>query len=293
MLTYGLPILYALAIWWGSTMLILVLNGRDRTTYPWSLLGATVLTVAAFGGIVATRGDRTTVGAYHAFTCGVVAWAWQILTFYMGYITGPSKQPCAPHWRGWQRFVAALRVCLYHELATLVMAGGIAMLLWHAANPVALWTYVVLWWMHTSAKLNVFFGVRNLGEDLIPHHLRYILSYMPRRRMNAFFPFSVLISTIVTFSLINAAARAASDPFAVTALTMLAMLMVLAICEHWFLVTPFDANVLWKWGAKTTEPVSETPIPVSMIERAERLPGPRTPRQPKITPADPAELKCV
>lgn len=293
MLTYAPPILYALGIWWGSTIAILVLNGLSRKTYPLSLCAISLLTILAFIGMTATRDDRSAIGAYHGFTCGVIAWAWQVQTFYMGYITGPSKVACHPDWRGWRRFVEALRICLYHELATVGMAILIGALLWRAANPLALWTYLVLWWMHTSAKLNVFFGVRNLGGELIPHHLRYILSYMPRRRMNAFFPVSVLISTTATISLIDIAASVARDPFKVTALTMLATLMVLAILEHWFLVTPFDANILWKWGAKSgPDAISAGPYPV-LPERVERTQISRSQRESKMPSTDPVELKCV
>lgn len=292
MLTYGVPILFALGIWWGSTIAILVLDGCDRKTYPWSLATVSLLTLFAFVGIFAGRGDRSVAGAYHAFTCGIIAWAWQILTFYMGFITGPSRSPCDPRWRGWRRFVGALRICLYHELATVFMAIFILALSWKATNHLALWTYLVLWWMHLSAKLNVFFGVRNRGEDLIPHQLRYILTYMPKRGMNAFFPISVLVSTTLTISLIHAAARAA-DAFGAAALTMLSTLMVLAIVEHWFLVTPFDAEFLWRWGAKKSPATSVTTARQPLTERIDRAPTVRPMRDTKLPSPEPIELKCV
>lgn len=292
MLTYGPPIVFALGIWWGSTIAILVLDGCDRKTYPWSLAAVSLLTLFAFVGIVAGREDRSVAGAYHAFTCGILAWAWQILTFYMGFITGPSKAPCEPHWRGWSRFVAAVRICLYHELATVIMAAVIFMLLWRASNHLALWTYLILWWMHVSAKLNVFFGVRNRGEDLIPHQLRYILTYMPRRRMNAFFPISVLVSTTLTISLIHAAARA-TDSFGAAALTMLSTLMILAVLEHWFLVTPFDAELLWKWGAKPKPTTPAKQVRAPLTERIDRAPTVRSMCDTKLPSPDPIELKCV
>ena len=42
------------------------------------------------------------------------------------------------------------------------------------ANQVGLWTFVILWAMRQSAKLNVFLGVRNLSEEFLPEHLRYL-----------------------------------------------------------------------------------------------------------------------
>eukprot|EP01037_Dinobryon_pediforme_P034296 gene34296-40138_t len=154
------------------------------------------------------------------------------------------------------------------------MAAIIAAILWRAENPLALWTFLVLWWMHTSAKLNVFFGVRNLGEEFIPHHMRYILSYMSRRSMNAFFPLSVSVSTVVTMMLVRSAFDAQSDPLETAGYTMLATLMVLAVLEHWLLVTPFDANVLWKWGAKKAD--AEQQAVVAAMPVGEPARGPQT-----------------
>ena len=37
---------------------------------------------------------------------------------------------------------------------------------------------MVLWWMHQSAKLNVFFGVRNLNEEFLPEHLEFLKSFL-------------------------------------------------------------------------------------------------------------------
>ena len=294
MLTYGVPILYALGLWWGSTIAILYLDGLPRRTFRWSVAGMSALTLAAFVGMFVARDDRSLGGAYHGFTCGVIAWAWQILTFYMGLVTGPSKSFCAPEWHGWRRFVEALRTCLHHELAIVAMAAIITTILWRADNPLALWTFLVLWWMHTSAKLNVFFGVRNLGEEFIPHHMRYILSYMSRRSMNTFFPLSVSVSTVVTMMLVRSAVEAQSDQLETAGYTMLATLMVLAVLEHWLLVTPFDANVLWKWGAKkaSAEQAALAAIPAGETARAPQNGSALS--RPGATPA-PAELKlnCV
>jgi len=39
MATYGLPILFTLALWWVSTIAILYLDGLPRRTFPWSIAG--------------------------------------------------------------------------------------------------------------------------------------------------------------------------------------------------------------------------------------------------------------
>jgi len=250
MATYGLPILYTLLIWWFSTGVILYLDGLSRRTFVWSMSGATVLLGIALYGLVATRADTTTAGAYQAFACGLTIWGWQLIGFYMGYITGPRKTGCDTGVKGYRRFVQAVAACLYHELTVCVSAAIIAVLTWDAPNQIGLWTFCVLWWMHQSAKLNVHLGVLNLGEDLLPQHLRYLRSFMTKKPMNLLFPVSVSISTIITVVLAQKALSANVTPFEAAGYTILATLMLLAIVEHWFLVTPIDLNSLWQFGVK-------------------------------------------
>jgi putative photosynthetic complex assembly protein 2 len=250
MATYGLPILFTLGLWWLSTIVILYLDGLHRRTFVWSLAGATLLAACAMLGLATTSGDASSTGAYCAFTCGLCLWAWQIITFYMGFITGPRKTACGPDCKGFERFVEAVRACAHHEIAVALMAVAIFAIALNQPNQFGLWTFLVLWWMHASAKLNVFFGVPNLGEEFIPLHMRYLVSFMSRKPMNMFFPLSVTLSTVIAVMLIGRATADTAVPFEVAGYTMLATLMVLAILEHWLLVTPFDANALWKWGVK-------------------------------------------
>ena len=176
-------------------------------------------------------------------------WGWQLVSFYMGF-SRARADGVSPEIARLARFVEAVRTSLYHELAAL--AGGVVLfaLTWGQPNQIGAWTYVVLWWMHQSAKLNVFFGVPNLGEEMLPEHLAYLESFMRRRPMNLFFPFSVTGSTIVTVLLAQKALAPTATPFDTIGLTMLTTLMTLAIAEHWFLVAPLHANALWSWSGK-------------------------------------------
>jgi putative photosynthetic complex assembly protein 2 len=254
MLSYGLPIVITLALWWGSTVAILYLDGLDRRTFVWSMAGATLMLGGVAVGLVASRGDATPAGAYQAFACGLLAWAWQLISFYMGFVTGPQKGACPAGCRGWQRFIRAVCTSLYHELAVIAMAGAFLALTWGQPNQLGIWTFVVLWWMHQSAKLNVFFGVPNLSEDLLPGHLQYLASFMTRKPMNLFFPLSVSVSTIITLLLAQKAGAADATDFEVAGFTMLATLMALAVLEHWFLVVPLDTHALWPWSVKSLDP---------------------------------------
>jgi putative photosynthetic complex assembly protein 2 len=249
MSAHAAPIFITLLFWWASTGVILYLDGLSRRTFVWSLAGATGLFSLALWCLAATRSETSVGSAYCAFSCGLMAWAWQLVTYYMGFITGPNREPCPANLRGWPRFIEAVRTSLYHEIAIIACALFLVALAWDQANQIGLWTFLILWWMHTSAKLNLFFGAPNLGEELLPVHLRYLVTYMRRQPMNLFFPVSVTLSTVATMLLVQKAA-ASSAPFEVVGYTILATLMVLAVLEHWFLVAPFHANSLWSWGVK-------------------------------------------
>jgi putative photosynthetic complex assembly protein 2 len=252
MSAYAPPIVATLLLWWASTGLILYLDGLSRRSFPWSMTGATAGFLLALWGMVATGGTTSAASAYCAFCCGLMAWGWQLVSYYMGFITGPSRAPCPPDLRGWPRFVAAVRTSLYHELAIVICAVGLVALTWDQPNQIGVWTFLILWWMHTSAKLNLFFGAPNLSEELLPEHLRYLVTYMRRRPMNLFFPVSVTASTIVAV-LIGQRALATTIPFELVGYTILATLMALAVAEHWFLVAPLHANALWSWGVKNVD----------------------------------------
>jgi G3E family GTPase len=107
--------------------------------------------------------------------------------------------------------------------------------------------------MHQSAKLNVFFGVRNLNEEFLPEHLTFLKSFLKSKPMNLFFPISITVSMVITTILWTHAIHAATT-FARSGDTFLGTMMALAILEHWFLVIPLPAGKLWKWGLASRKP---------------------------------------
>jgi putative photosynthetic complex assembly protein 2 len=247
MITYGLPIAATLSLWWVSTGVILRLDSLDRRTFGRSMAWASVILLLSLWLAWQSSGETTPGAPYVAFACGLVAWAWQLLGFYTGFVTGPRRSPCPPDCAGVPRFVEAARTSLHHELAAVLGALALLALTYGQPNRLALWTYLLLWGMHQSAKLNAFFGVPNLGQDMLPDHLAYLASFMRRRPINPVFPFSVTLSTIATTLLFERALRADATGFEVTANLMLATLMALAVAEHWFLVVPIDANAMWRF----------------------------------------------
>jgi len=255
MTQYGLPALHGLAIWWISTGLILFLDGLPRRTFRWSMAAATMLLGAAVYGLAASASDTSIYGAYCAFTCAVLIWGWLEISFYMGYVTGPRTHHCPNDCSGWRHFGHAIQACLYHEIAVLALAVFVVCLTRGSPNQFGTWTFIVLWWMHQSARLNVFLGVSNLNAEFLPEHLSHIRGFFRSAPMNLLFPFSVTLSTIAAVLLGQLALVHANDPFQAIGYTLVATMMVLAILEHWFLVLPLPAanawNRLWQWGLRS------------------------------------------
>lgn len=247
MSSYALAIGYALFLWWFSTGVILYLNGLPARTYRTSLIAATGLMLLLVVVIFLVRDRHDLWGAYLGFTAGVLVWGWLEMVYFMGLVTGPHKKPCPRDCAGWHRFLLALGTSVYHELLLLLIAAILIALTWDAANQLGTWTFVILWLMRWSAKLNLFLGVPNLNEDWLPEHVRFITSYLRKRPMNLLFPVSVSVATVVMSLLVEAALELPTTGFAGVSLILAATLLALAILEHWFLVLPLADAALWRW----------------------------------------------
>ena len=255
---YAAPALYALLAWWLSTGVIILLDNLPRRTFRWSVAGATVVLASALWGLWATRMNTGVVGAYAGFTYGLLAWAWLELTFYTGFVTGPRKVRCQPGCAGWRHFGHALMASLWHELAVLAVGAAVLGLTAGAPNRAGAWLFLVLWWMHQSARLNVFLGVPNIAEQFLPEHLDFLRSFLRRRPMNLLFPVSVTASTVAAALLVQHALVPGVSPATVTAFVFAATMMVLAIAEHWFLVVPLPVDKLWSWSLRE-RPAAQPP----------------------------------
>ena len=251
MMQYALPLLFTLFIWWFSTGVILYLDGLPRHTFKWTMLAFTVILVLALVGLSASKTDITEAGAYCGFTCGLLVWAWQEVAFLLGFVTGPRRISCPPGAVGWQRARYAFQAVKHHELALVMLALAVTAATWGGANQTGLWTFLILWAMRQSAKLNVFLGVRNLNEGFLPPHLKYLQTYFTRRPFNGLFPFSVAVSTAIAVGLWQAALVPGVTPFESTSLSLSAGLMSLAVLEHWFLVLPLPFEAMWNWGLRS------------------------------------------
>ena len=244
-----IPVAFAIFIWWFSTGLVLLLNGLPRTTFAWSVLISSALGLAAFYGIAFTANKPSVVNAYCAFTCALLIWGWHELTFLTGWLTGPRKQACTAA-GGWPRFQQAVAAIIWHELGILASGIAIIMLTWNSSNQIGTLTFLVLWAMRISAKLNLYFGVRNLSEELLPPHLAYIGSYFRKRPFNAFLPVSVLAASAALAVLVVLALNANSGRAESVGFILVSTMLAMAILEHFLLVLPLPSTALWRWALR-------------------------------------------
>jgi putative photosynthetic complex assembly protein 2 len=258
MTDYVLPVVFVLLAWWGSTGVVFWLDGLPRRTFHWSMLGATLMLVMAVLGLTILRDDTSVRGAYLGFACGLGAWAWHEMAFLMGFVSGPRRVRSTPGVRGWPRFVEAVQAVLWHELAILATAIVMVMVTLDAPNQTGTWIFVALAGMRLSTKLNLFLGVRNRSESLLPPHLRYVGSYFGQARMNGLFPVSVTVATLLAAGVVQRLMAPRIEDGGRVGLTLIATLLVLATLEHWFLVLPLPVNELWRWGLGTR---GREPIP--------------------------------
>ena len=248
MSAYVLPVGAAIFTWWALTGFILYLDTRAPRTFPASLAAATLVLGVSLWGLAATANDSTVRGAYLAFAAALGVWGWLELSFLTGFITGPRRHACPDGCAGAAHLGHAVAAVLYHELAILGGAAAVVALTWRGANPYGAWTFLLLWAMRTSAKLNLFLGVPNHGGQYLPAHLKYLQSYFRRAAMNLLFPLVVTAGTVVTARW--AADALAGDAFHAVGYALLATLLALAVLEHWFLVLPIPSERLWRVGSR-------------------------------------------
>ena len=245
---HAFPMLFTVLLWWFSTGVILYLDGLASRTYRWSMAASTIVLVIALHLLRMTAGEVSVRAAYCAFTGAILVWGWIEMSFLMGFITGARKSGCPAGAGGWRRAALAFETIAHHELALLAGAALIAVATWNGANQLGLWTFGVLWISRQSTKLNLFLGARNLSEEFLPDHLRYLHTYFNRRPMNLLFPISVTAGTIAAALLWRAALSPAASQVHAIELTFMGVLVTLAVLEHWFLILPIQFNALWNWG---------------------------------------------
>lgn len=259
----GSATLYTVFLWWFSTGAILWLDRLPRPTYRYSLIGASIVAIAAAVAVIVSKGTATPTGAMIGFTAAIAIWGWHELSFLTGLITGPRGEACPPGVSGWRRFKLAASTLIYHEIALALTAVALLAATWGAPNQTAAWTFFILFACRLSAKLNLFLGVPNFTDSFFPEHLRYLTSYLKTGPASALFPLSVTagcaLTAVLGWRLLDPNATA----FDVTAFSLLFALTALAVIEHAFMVLPLPDAALWRWALPASEK-TPTPLPLDL-----------------------------
>jgi putative photosynthetic complex assembly protein 2 len=266
----AIPAFFALLIWWLGTGIVLFVARLPARTYRISLAVGAVMALAAIAVIASTAETVTAGSAYLAFAAAIVIWGFVELTFLTGFLLGPDRAEASPAAAGWARFSHAVSAIIHHEFA--LLAGGAVILAasYGAHNQVAICTYAILWLMRLSAKLNLFLGVPNLHDELLPRRLSHLRGHFRRGPMNPLLPASIVLPLFAAAYLV----MSATGSFAITASTLMAALLALAALEHVFMLLPLPIMNLWNWRRHSAA-TSELPVTGPSIEPAPACQGPK------------------
>ncbi|OYX78223.1 MAG: hypothetical protein B7Y82_06420 [Sphingomonadales bacterium 32-65-25] len=241
-----MPLLFATVLWFVATGFVLWLDKLPSHTWPVSITLASVASGFAMGGIIATAEETSSWAAYVAFACALVLWGWHELSFLMGFVTGPNRNPCPPDARGWRRFRLAAATLIYHEVAMFVCLLVMAAATWGKPNQTATLTFLLLFVMRLSAKFNIFAGVPHLSTEMMPDHMRYLASYFriaPPRWI-----FILSVSGIAVLAAWLADLALSSRGGIATGYALAFALVALAFLEHGFLVVPWQDTAIFRWA---------------------------------------------
>ena len=240
------PALFALLAWWFGTGAILWLVRRPAGGFRWRMAAVTVAGLASLWAAWHSMLVGGPAAAYLGFASVIVMWGWHEMAFLSGWITGVRKSPLTPGVRGMLRFHQSVQVVLHHELALILNFALLWVLQQGHPNHVAICTFALLWCMRLSAKLNLFFGVPEVGEQYLPPHLTYLASYFRRGRVSLFFWVSMAVASGSWLWLVGQARSGAVE--VTTGWVLLAALLGLAIVEHLIMMFPLPLQKLWGWA---------------------------------------------
>ncbi|WP_313669720.1 putative photosynthetic complex assembly protein PuhE [Sandarakinorhabdus sp.] len=246
MTEFALPLLFATVLWFVATGFVLWLDKLPSHTWPVSITLASVASGFAMGGIIATAEETSAWAAYVAFACALVLWGWHELSFLMGFVTGPNRNPCPPDARGWRRFRLAAATLIYHEVAMFVCLLVMAAATWGKPNQTATLTFMLLFVMRLSAKFNIFAGVPHLSTEMMPDHMRYLASYF--RIAPPRWVFILSVSGIAVLAAWLADLALSSRGGLATGYALAFALVALAFLEHGFLVVPWQDTAIFRWA---------------------------------------------
>jgi putative photosynthetic complex assembly protein 2 len=247
----AVPFAVVIALWFVSTGVVAMISHRLRSAFGQSLLIACFCAFLGLG-LVAFSSQSTAVWAsYISFLGGLLIWSWHEISFLTGAVTGSHRDPCPEGATGWQRFSLATMALIHHEVALAMTAGLLLALAAVTANPTGAYAFALLFVFRILSKLNIYRGVPNMSDELLPPHLTYLKSYFGPKRFHLTLLASIaLIVALAAYFFV--AALTATGGARVSA-GLLCCLSLLAALEHLFLALPFRDSTLWNWALRTQD----------------------------------------
>lgn len=266
-------VVFVIGVWWASTALALRLVWSRRRHLRFVLVATTAVGLASLAGLGWSAGHSGLPAVYVGFASAIGLWGWHEITFLLGVVTGPQRGACPPDVRGGRRFWLAASAVIHHEVALALTVLVVVALGRGEPNQVGTKTFVVLWVMRLSAKLNVFLGVRNLAEEFLPSHLAYLRTYFRRARMNPLMPLSLAAGGGALGYAAIAAWNLEAGPARLAEATIVATILFLGLLEHVFLVLPLPDAQLFRWAIRSRMTPSDTWAERSVIAGVRELPS--------------------
>ena len=242
-----LPFAVVVILWFVSTGLVAMLNHRLRQSFGRALI---IAGVCAFGGLallVLTSHLTAIWSVYASFLGGLLIWAWHEISFLTGAVAGSHRNSCPEGAKGWQRFSMATMALIHHEIAIAMTAALLLSLAAMTANPTGAYAFALLAIFRLSSKLNIYRGVPNMSDELLPAHLDYLKSYFGPRQLRPTLLLSIVAILAIALYFGFAAVQAGTAHETVSA-GLLCCLSLLAALEHFFFAIPFRDSRLWQWA---------------------------------------------
>ena len=243
----ALPFIVVIVLWFISTGLVAMLNHRLRQSFGRALIIAGICAMCGLSLLVLTSQSTDVWAVYASFFGGLLIWSWHEISFLTGAVAGSHRDPCPAGAKGWQRFSMATMALIHHEIAIAMTAGLLLSLAAVTVNPTGAYTFALLAIFRLSSKLNIYHGVPNMSDELLPGHLDYLKSYFGPRLLRPTLLLS--IAAILTIALyFSYMAVQADTPHETVEAGLLCCLSLLAALEHFVFAIPFRDSRLWQWA---------------------------------------------
>ncbi|MEY4675670.1 MAG: hypothetical protein RLZZ470_177 [Pseudomonadota bacterium] len=240
--------LFAVFSWWLGTGAILWLVRLPTSSFRWSMFVLSFLLGLSLWTTAISMRTHSVPHVYLGFVSVIAMWSWHEMAFLTGWLAGPRRVPLDSGLLFRQRFGQSVMALLYHELALILNFAVLLYMQQGQPNHIALCTYALLWCMRLSAKLNLFFGVPQVGEQYLPAHLRYIGSYFKTGPISPFFYLTMLLSVGIWSWMVWS--LHSGEVMINTGWVLLSSLLGLAIVEHVLMVFALPLQRLWGWAMK-------------------------------------------